>query len=395
MMSLASVPTATATLIAPELRTFAHRHPAVTIRLLEGSEHRSPNGWTSSTPERRLSNQRKWSKLTANGMVAAMSRKSCSLIRKWAVLAISIIALLGLVTACGTQSHRDKAPTSDFTDSSVVAPEAPPEQGPASVEDVTRDVIKTASMTMTVSNTSEAADKAAVVVEEAGGRVDSRSEDAGSDRGFARTSIVLRVPAAKLDGVVRELKDLGTVQSAETRSEDVTAQRVDLDARIKALQTSVDRLLAIMRDARDPEALISAENALSQRQADLDSLRAQREALGDQIEYSTINVTFVAQTIGGPAPKDYQGFMGQVERGWDTMVFVAGNLVLLFGLLLPWLALLAVAVGLIYGIIRVAGARRPATVAAAPKPAQQSDSTQSDTEQSDVDVAQPEGEPHT
>lgn len=393
MMSLASVPTATATLIAPELRTFAHRHPAVTIRLLEGSEHRSPNGWTSSTPERRLSNQRKWSKLTANGMVAAMSRKSCSLIRKWAVLAISIIALLGLVTACGTQSHRDKAPTSDFTDSSVVAPEAPPEQGPAPVEDVTRDVIKTASMTMTVSNTSEAADKAAVVVEEAGGRVDSRSEDAGSDRGFARTSIVLRVPAAKLDGVVRELKDLGTVQSAETRSEDVTAQRVDLDARIKALQTSVDRLLAIMRDARDPEALISAENALSQRQADLDSLRAQREALGDQIEYSTINVTFVAQTIGGPAPKDYQGFMGQIERGWDTMVFVAGNLVLLFGLLLPWLALLAVTVGLIYGIIRVAGARRPANVAA-PKPAQQSDSTQSDTERSDVDVTQPDGEPH-
>ena len=37
-LSLASIPTATATLIAPELRTFAHRHPAVTIRLLEGSE---------------------------------------------------------------------------------------------------------------------------------------------------------------------------------------------------------------------------------------------------------------------------------------------------------------------------------------------------------------------
>ena len=315
-----------------------------------------------------------------------MSRTSCSLIRKWAALAISVIAMLGFVTACGTQSHREKVPASNFTDGGVVAPEAPPEQGPAPVDDVTRDVIKTASMTISVSNTSEAADDAAVLVEQAGGRVDSRSEDAGSDRGFARTSIVLRVPAAKLDGVVRELKDLGTVQSAETRSEDVTAQRVDLDARIRALQTSVDRLLTIMRDARDPEALISAEDALSQRQADLDSLRAQREALGDQIEYSTINVTFVAQTIGGPAPKEYQGFMGQVERGWDTMVFVAGNLVLLFGLLLPWLVLLALVVGVIYGIVRVVGARRPATVAAA-KPVEQSHAVQSD-----VDVAQPDGE---
>ena len=226
------------------------------------------------------------------------------------------------------------------------------------MEDATRDVVKTASMTITVSNTSEAADKAAVMVEEVDGRVDSRSEDAGSDRGLARTSVVLRVPVAKLDGVVRELKTLGTVQTAETTSEDVTAQRVDLDARIKALQTSVDRLLAIMRDARDPEALISAEDALSQRQADLDSLRAQRDALGDRIEYSTVDVTFVAESIGGPAPKEYQGFMGQVERGWDTMVFVVGNLVLLFGLMLPWLIVLAVAIGVGYGVIRLVGARR-------------------------------------
>jgi DNA-binding transcriptional LysR family regulator len=37
-LSLASLPTATATFVAPHLRTFARRHPAVTIRLLEGSE---------------------------------------------------------------------------------------------------------------------------------------------------------------------------------------------------------------------------------------------------------------------------------------------------------------------------------------------------------------------
>ena len=291
-------------------------------------------------------------------MVAGMSRISCSLNRKWVTLAITGIATLGFLTACGAPSPRDNAPASTFKDGSVAAPEAPPEQGPVPAEDVTRDVVKTASMTITVSNTSEAADKAAVMVEGADGRVDSRSEDAGSDRGLARTSVVLRVPVAKLDGVVRELKSLGTVQTAETRSEDVTAQRVDLDARIKALQTSVDRLLAIMRDAEDPDALIKAEGALSQRQADLDSLRAQRDQLGDRIDYSTVDVTFVAEQIGGPAPHQYDGFTGQVERGWDALVSVLGNLVLLFGLLLPWLGVLAVAAGILYGIVRLARARR-------------------------------------
>jgi DNA-binding transcriptional LysR family regulator len=38
ILSLASLPTATSTLVAPQLRTFARAHPAVTIRLLEGSE---------------------------------------------------------------------------------------------------------------------------------------------------------------------------------------------------------------------------------------------------------------------------------------------------------------------------------------------------------------------
>jgi DNA-binding transcriptional LysR family regulator len=37
-LTIASLPTATATLIAPQLRVFAERHPAVAIRLLEGSD---------------------------------------------------------------------------------------------------------------------------------------------------------------------------------------------------------------------------------------------------------------------------------------------------------------------------------------------------------------------
>ena len=292
-----------------------------------------------------------------------MNRVSSRLV----ALGMAGVAVLGVLTACaGTYDNSapegagmTTAPAAGMKDG-ITAPaplSGPPPTAPPA--ELPRDVVKTASMTITVANTSEAADKAAVIVEKADGRVDSRSEDAGSTGGFARTSEVLRVPVAKLDGVVRDLKALGEVQNAETRSEDVTAQRVDLDARMKALQTSVDRLLGIMRDAKDPDALINAESALSQRQADLDSLRAQREQLGDRIQYSTVDVTFVAEQIGGPAPKQYVGFTGQIERGWDGLVSVVSDLVLLFGLLLPWLGVLVVAGGVLYGIARVARGRRP------------------------------------
>jgi Domain of unknown function (DUF4349) len=278
--------------------------------------------------------------------------------RRWLPQAIAGIAVAGLLAACAAGSPERTAPAPAVGDMKDGVGATAPEFGPAEPPKAQRDVVKTASMTITVSNTSDAADKAAVIVEHADGRVDSRSEDAGSGRGRANTSVVLRVPAAKLDDVMRQLKALGTVRSAETRSEDVTAQRVDLDARMKALQTSVDRLLAIMRDAKDPDALIKAEGALSERQAELDSLRAQRDQLGARIDYSTVDVNFVADQIGGPEPQQYSGFFGQVERGWDGLVSVAGHFVMLFGLLLPWFGLLAVVGGVGYGLLRLVRARR-------------------------------------
>lgn len=277
-------------------------------------------------------------------------------------VALFAAAMLAAVPACAAEhSPSSSAPAAPQSDAGF-APAAPaPEAGPGMKTapiptEVKRDIVKTASMTITTGNPVAVADKAASLATDAGGRIDSRSEDAGSSSGRAHISLALRVPAAKLEGTLDEFKKLGTVQTVEVRADDVTSQRVDLDARIKALQTSVDRLLGIMRDAKDPEALIQAENALSQRQADLDSLRAQRTQLGDQIDYSTVNLDITAEQIGGPAPQ-YEGFWGQVERGWHGLVTVASGAVMLFGLFLPWLALVVIAAVIIVAAIRLARRR--------------------------------------
>lgn len=270
-------------------------------------------------------------------------------------------AALSMAPACAAGfSPNSTAPEAPQTEAGLAPP---PANGPAQKEapapaDSDRDIVKTASITLTAADTAAAADKAVSIATDAGGRVDRRSEDAGSRSGRAHISLVLRVPVSKLDKTIEDLKGLGTVRTVEINADDVTDQRVDLDARITALQTSVDRLLAIMRDAKDPDALIKAEDALSQRQADLDSLRAQRAQLGDQIDYSTVNLEVVAEQIGGPSPREYNGFFGQVERGWDAMVDVGSGAVMLFGLLLPWLAALAVAAGIVYGIVLALKSRR-------------------------------------
>ena len=178
-------------------------------------------------------------------------------------------------------------------ENTVAAPEAPPP--PQAPQDSTfkRDIVTTGSVQMIVAEPTQAADRLVSAVTDAGGRVDSRSERSGSSS--PTVDLVLRIPADKLDGVLADAKKLGTVESMSIGRSDVTSQRVDLDARIEALQTSVNRLLQLMGRAGNVADLLAAESSLTQRQAELDSLRAQRAALGDQISYATINVNLSAK----------------------------------------------------------------------------------------------------
>ncbi|MCF6385997.1 DUF4349 domain-containing protein [Mycobacterium sp. MBM] len=282
----------------------------------------------------------------------------------WLLRALAGLVVLFALAACSAGGPPG-APGSgqDFKTEGGSAAPAPltgpaPQDAPQAPPAVQRDVVKTATISITADDPPEAADRATALAADSGGRVDGRTEYGGSALDRARITLTLRVPADRLDPVIDGLKGLGTVESLDMQAEDVTSQRVDLDARIKALQTSVDRLLAIMRDARDPSALIEAENALSQRQADLDSLRAQRAALGEQISYSTITVNLIAGQAGGPAPEQYQGFFGQVERGWDALVDTGSNLLLLVGLLLPWVGAAVVVSALLFGLYRLIRLRR-------------------------------------
>lgn len=295
-------------------------------------------------------------------------------LRPVAFLAL-LIAALWLVAGCGGNGrHADSsAPATaqlkaGAPDASGVAGKGGAPEAPAPPVEPVRDVVKTASLILVTVDPAAAADKATSIIDKAGGRVDERSDDAGSTSGRASVHLVLRVPANGLDSALAALKGLGTVQTLEVKTDDVTAHRVDLDARITALKTSVDRLLAIMRDSKDPDALIKAEDALSSRQAELQSLQAQRDTLRDQITYSSIDVQITAERPGGPAPERYHGFFGQVERGWDTLWAFGSHLVLAFGFLLPWLLPLAVLGGVLYGFVKWTGSRHKRSAPATPAP---------------------------
>lgn len=208
-------------------------------------------------------------------------------------------------------------------------------------------IITTVDITVTVTKPLTAADAAADIADKFGGSVSYRSESAATDYSTGSAQLTLRVPSAKLNQALDELKELGVTRDTSINAVDVTAESTDLAARITSLQTSVDRLLTLMSQATDTENLLAVESALSQRQADLESLQAQKRNLDDQVSLSTVNLYLVSER-DTPAP-DPDNFWTGLVAGWNAFVaFWAGVLVAL-GVLVPWL----VAAGILTVIIIV------------------------------------------
>lgn len=239
-----------------------------------------------------------------------------------------------------------------------------------------RQVITTAYAAVEVDDTSEAVADLLGRTTGYGGYVEDRSERTDTDGNPTRASLTLRLPAENLPEMLESLEDLGDVSELSESAQDVTGTVRDLDARIEALETSVDRLIEIMSEADTAEDLLQVETTLSQRQADLEALQADRNALGDQVSMSTLQVELSTEPI---TEVEADGFLGGLQTGWNGLVSTANVLLVAAGALLPWLAVFAVPVGAVVLLIRRRGKRRALPAEARPHskpPAESSESEQ-------------------
>ncbi|HEY9307832.1 MAG TPA: DUF4349 domain-containing protein [Microbacterium sp.] len=246
-----------------------------------------------------------------------------------------------------------------------------------------RDIITTASATVSVDEVDTATRSIANSAVAHGGYVESMSIGsdgtvypvAPTDGGVVYDTmpypsptdgawITVRVPADQLSDVVDELDDVGEVTATNLSRQDVTEQTVDLEARIDAAQASVDRLTELMGQAQSVADLIAAEAALSERQALLESYQQQLEMLDDQVAMSTLSVTVVPDVetvIADPA-----GFGDGLAAGWNGLVATLNGIVIAIGFLLPWLAVAAVVALIVWGVVRLVRGRRRSRADAVP-----------------------------
>lgn len=237
-----------------------------------------------------------------------------------------------------------------------------------------RDLIITAGLQVKTSDAAKAAAQAQSVVQAAGGYVANESIGTGSqitpvspgaaassgvtDGGTApapvtlpdvtdasdstQALLVLRVPPRSVDSVLTALAGKGTVTYQSRTATDVTGQVADVASRVTSAQAAIAELRTLIDKAASMNDLISLEQALSQRESDLESLEAQQKALADQVQYATITVGYFTQGQPAAPPPVRSGFMRGLTAGWHGFLTAVRGLLAAIGWLLPFATVVAV-----------------------------------------------------
>ena len=279
----------------------------------------------------------------------AAPASTIGLMRRFATLATMALAAT-LLAGCGAGGTPDIGYTGDDGTQSLPQTEYSDE---LSSEGMSQDsgggslveeehVITTGQVYVTADDPAAALATLTEKVASLGGSVASSQKWTSGDSPYAEATV--RVPASEFQGVLDWLPEVGTVDSQSTQTENVTTQITDLNARIEALNTSVARLTELMATAENTADLLAAEEMLTQRQAELDSLTSTLEYLSDLVSMSTLTVTFstISKT---PGPSISWG------EAWNNFVSSLFWLLNALVFVLPWALLLTVIV-MVWRLVR-------------------------------------------
>jgi hypothetical protein len=160
----------------------------------------------------------------------------------------------------------------------------------------------------------------------------------------------VRVPAAQLDPMLAELRQLGRVEQESQTADDVTRQHADLAARLANARETEKRLIEILRERTGKVGdVLDVEREIASVRGQIEQMDAERKTLENRVPYASIELRLTEeykQSLETPAPSlstrihnaAVEGFRSAADLviGLLLLVLNAGPTLLLLAALFAW-----------------------------------------------------------
>lgn len=114
-------------------------------------------------------------------------------------------------------------------------------------------------------------------------------------------TIMIRVPAEKLNDAIKEIKaDVVEVTSEVSSGQDVTQQYTDLNSQLKNLESAEKQLSIIMERAEKTEDVMMVFNQLTQIRGQIESIKGQMQYFQQASALSSVSINLVAEETVTP-----------------------------------------------------------------------------------------------
>lgn len=213
---------------------------------------------------------------------------------------ILIIAFLGLLTACTSDSNSSYAKAEEVGDMFAVVEEVieletprtsepPPPPGNGTTQKSTK-LIKRGTFEIEVDRIERAKASLDAVLQVYGAYYSKEQYNAYYDR--KNYDLVVRIPAVYFDSLILRLDgDMGRLKRKEINVRDVTEEYVDLDIRTENKLAYLKRYREILAVAKSVKEILEVQEKIRDIEEEIESNKGRLKYYDDQVAYSTLNIS--------------------------------------------------------------------------------------------------------
>ncbi len=133
-------------------------------------------------------------------------------------------------------------------------------------------------------------------------------------------TLTVRVPSEHFDDLlVAVTQEVDQLENREVTVEDVTAEFLDIQARLKTKKALEARYLSLLEQTQAVSEILEIERQAAQLRGDIESIEGRLNYLKDQVAYSTLTITFYKTISTATAASNR--FADGFRNGWDNLLW--------------------------------------------------------------------------